>query len=92
MCIPGCHLFSFYTGELNFGQTIGDITPGAIGNILGNASGNTLGTWEPVENMMKTFGCMKFLFPKLFVTNFLHRLMAGAEFWGHILGTHLNIF
>jgi len=56
MCIPGCHLFSFYTGELNFGQTIGDISynPGAIENILGNAFGNTLGTWEPVENMMKS--------------------------------------
>jgi hypothetical protein len=91
MCIPGCHLFSFYTGELNFGQTIGDITPGAIGNIFGNAFGNTLGTWEPVENMMKTFGCMKFLFPKLFVTIFCIGLWQGQNF-GDIVGTHLNIF
>ncbi len=30
-------------------------------------------------------GCMKFLFPKLCVTNFLSRLVAGAEFWGHSL-------
>jgi hypothetical protein len=47
------HLWiTVYTRELNFGQTIWN--RGAIGNILGNACGNTLRTWwEHIENRGK---------------------------------------
>ncbi len=34
------HFFSLYTRELNFGQTLWDNNPGAIGNILRNPYGN----------------------------------------------------
>jgi hypothetical protein len=40
---------------LNFGQTVPDKNPGGIGNILGNAFGNSLGTvWELNGNTMRT--------------------------------------
>jgi hypothetical protein len=52
MCIPEFNIFSLYTGELDFGQTIWHKTQVLI---LGNASGNTLGTlWELYENTLET--------------------------------------
>jgi hypothetical protein len=42
---------------LNFGQTVPDKNPGTIGNILGNAFGNSLGTeWEHNENWGTLWG------------------------------------
>jgi hypothetical protein len=47
MCTLGFHLFSLYTWELNFGQTIWDKTQ----ELLGTSWGMHLGTfWEQGKN------------------------------------------
>jgi hypothetical protein len=48
------HLFSLYTWELNFGQTIRDQRGGATGNNLGNNLRTWGILWELNNNLMRT--------------------------------------
>jgi len=81
------YLFSLYTWELNFGQTIWDHKTQVP---LGTSSGMHLGTvWELNGNMLGThwvWGKMKKKtkpsLPKIVCHYFCPMLKAGAEFWG----------